>query len=579
MPRRNPRTDPRPGDATDGATVLTLRRPQAPALPGTDVEDGYHPSLDVDLIDPNPSNVRRDLGDLDELAASIAAVGVRHPVTVTPITTGAVTTTSTETAHRYVLVDGHRRYAAARAAGLTTVPAIVRTDLHSDVDVLTEMLRAGILQERLSPIEEATAYAQLELLGLPRAEIARRVGRSRTTVEQRLHLMDLPEAVRERVHDRAITLDEAAALAEFTDHAVGWKRGKDWLKKLEQAVGTRDWAYTLQSAKNAWSKELEVRELTDLAVQLGYRKATPSDLDDRHVWSLQLSELTAPVPEVEGDTWHKRYRRRASAHAGCPGAAYSVDQHSGVLFLCLQPELHAAAHPPVEPADTVVDEQLGGRRAVPYVESDPFVIHAALLRDWTAHEEASCAAAAAARQEWLREVLLPARKPFSAHQAAALAAFVAEQLASFVLEVQPRQWLPWLGVDIDDDGDDEEERLIAALRAARDPQRALLAGLASEQEQPSTAGAAKAWMAKTGPRSEVRAWLQLLQALGYEPCSWEAEYLAEPTGTCRVCGCTEDAACTDDPLSACWWVVPDLCSSCARKALTTAQEEAAGEDG
>ena len=116
------------------------------------------------------------------------------------------------------------------------------------------------------------------------------------------------------------------------------------------------------------------------------------------------------------------------------------------------------------------------------------------------------------------------------------------------------------------------------LAAHRDPQRALLAGLAGEAEAHFAASAVRVWVRTAGPAQGVRAWLQLLTALGYEPCSWEAQYLAEPTGACRVCGCTEEAACTDDPLSACWWVVPDLCSSCARKSLAAAAEEA-GADG
>lgn len=578
MVRRNPRTDPRPGDATDGATVLTLRRPETPSLPGTDVEDGYHPALPVEQIDPNPKNVRRDLGDLDELAASIAAVGVRHPITVTPVVTGTVTATSTETAHRYVLVDGHRRYAAACAAGLTTVPVIVRTDISGDVDVLTEMLRAGLLQQQLSPIEEATAYAQLEILGLPRAEIARRVGRSRSTVDARLHLMDLPEAVRERVHERAMTLDEAAVIAEFSDLVERWPAAKDWVRTLQGSAGGRDWQFTVNRARGAWEGEQKRQAARELIAALGVLRVNEDDVPQS--WGKRVQESwyceaeLAEARDAGGET-AAEVPAAALAHRGCPDAAAAVSVGGYITWLCRRPEQHGGTQGAGD-----VDEELGGPTsavgAVPYVEADPFVVHAALLRDWTTHEQASCQAAAVARHEWLRDVLLPGRKPLSLRQADAIALFVAEQLATFVLEVDPTGWLNWLDIELDDDAD-AEQRLAAALRSARDPQRALVAGLASEQERPAAASAVRNWATKTGPLRDVRAWLQLLQALGYEPCSWEAQYLAEPTGACRVCGCTEDAACTDDPLSACWWVVPDLCSSCARKAIAAAQE--AGEDG
>lgn len=561
------------------STVTMLHPATTPALPDTAVADGYHPAIDIDVIDPNPKNVRRDLGDLAELTASILAVGVRHPVTVTPVGAGHPTT-----GVRYLLVDGHRRYAAARDAGLTTIPAIVRTDLDSDVDVLTEMLRAGIMQQQLTPIEEATAYAQLELLGLKAGEIARRVGRHRSTVEQRLHLMDLPEEIRDRVHTRAITLEEAAVIAEFAD-LTDWPPAKTWVRELEKAAGTPDWRFALSRARQAWDGEEKRREGRALAARIGYRIVTERDVqeawrkDVRPDWYTE-EELAAAGTDPGND--RNDITAAVLAHSRCIDAAALVTPGGYVRWLCLRPEQHGAE---TTTDGDVVDEQLGAPSTVaaaPYVETVPHVVHAQLLQRWTEHEDPSCLAAAAARQTWIRDVLLAGRKALTGPQSIALARYLAGLCASSSVELDMARWLEWLHPDDDTLADLDiaaaEERLTTELSAHRDPQRALLAGLASEAEASYGAAAVRAWVRTAGPHRDLRAWLHLLQALGYEPCSWEAQYLAEPTGTCRVCGCTEDAACTDDPLSACWWVVPDLCSSCARKSLAAAAEEA-GADG
>lgn len=563
-----------------------------PPLPDTAVPDGFNPAVPVDEIDPNPMNVRRDLGDLDELAASIATSGIRHPLTVSPVH-------QVDGGDRYVLIDGHRRYAAARLAGLTTVPAIVRTGLTGDVEVLVEMLTAGLLQERLSPVEEAAAYTQLELLGLKPAEIAKRVGRARSTVEQRLHLMDLPEAVRERVHTRAITLDEAAVIAEFAELADRWAAARDWVKTLEAEAGGRDWAYTVGRARQAWEGERKRQAARGLVAALGVQLLQGGGVDRswmhvQRTWYTE-AELTeaasddgAPIAGID------EVPTEARAHLGCPDAAAQVSLGGYVTWYCLRPEQHTPVRGTGAAADAV-DEQLGepasAGTAVPYVDFTPDLARAQteLRAAWYRSEEPRCLAAAEARQTWIREVLMPGRKPFSTRQSDALAVFLARNLVAYSVEVDVADWLYWLGVDIDglletgviDDAFTDqrlEELLRRHIDTARDPQRVVLAAFASEQERPSECGGVLGWVRPDGALADVRAWLQLLTALGYEPCSWEAEYLADRTGTCRVCGCTEDAACTTDPLSSCWWVVPDLCSSCARKAIAEAAEAAAGEE-
>jgi ParB family chromosome partitioning protein len=136
--------------------------------------------LPLDRVYPNPENIRSQLRDLEELTESVSAVGVLQPLLVTPAADG-----------RLVLLDGHRRYEAAKRAGAKTVPVIAKR-VRDDVDQVVVMLAAG-LHDQLTPLEEARAFATLKARGLSFQDIARRTGRSAGTVRDRLVLLRLPE--------------------------------------------------------------------------------------------------------------------------------------------------------------------------------------------------------------------------------------------------------------------------------------------------------------------------------------------------------------------------------------------------
>jgi ParB family transcriptional regulator, chromosome partitioning protein len=176
-------------------------------------EDG--PSLLQELavaaVEPNPNQprVRFDEEALTELTESIRAVGVLQPILVRPIEDG-----------RYQLVAGERRWRAARRAGLSTVPAIVRTadDLSSVEHALVENLH----REDLSALEEAAAYQQLlDDFGLTHDEVARRVGKSRATVTNTLRLLHLPPRVQQLLTEGRLSAGHAKALLALPDrHAM-----------------------------------------------------------------------------------------------------------------------------------------------------------------------------------------------------------------------------------------------------------------------------------------------------------------------------------------------------------------------
>lgn len=163
----------------------------------------------VDRITPHERNVRRDLGNLDELAASIKAQGLLQPLVVAPLKDGDGST------QHYVLVAGHRRHAAAAKAGVESLPCIVRDDLDTPAKVIEAMLVENLQRTDLTVMEEADAYAQLELLGVKEAAISKTTGRSRKTVHERLLLASLPTERREQYESGKLSLEGAVKCAKL----------------------------------------------------------------------------------------------------------------------------------------------------------------------------------------------------------------------------------------------------------------------------------------------------------------------------------------------------------------------------
>jgi ParB family chromosome partitioning protein len=141
--------------------------------------------LPVESIHPNPRQPRRrhDEEAANGLAASVRAQGILQPVVVRPRPAGG-----------FELIAGERRWRAARAAGLPTVPALVREA--DDRDTLLLALVENVAREQLTPAEEARSYALLlDEFGLSLGEVADRVGRSKPSVSNRVRLLDLPDDV------------------------------------------------------------------------------------------------------------------------------------------------------------------------------------------------------------------------------------------------------------------------------------------------------------------------------------------------------------------------------------------------
>lgn len=159
--------------------------------------------VDINAIEPNPYQPRTTLDEdaLAALAASIRVHGLIQPLIVA----------AGPERGRFLLIAGERRWRAARLAGLTAVPVVVRDA--APRAMLELALVENVVRADLSPLEEAAAYRQLiDDFGLTQAAVAERVGRSRVSVTNTLRLLALPEIVQRALAEGAITEGHARAL-------------------------------------------------------------------------------------------------------------------------------------------------------------------------------------------------------------------------------------------------------------------------------------------------------------------------------------------------------------------------------
>lgn len=176
--------------------------------------DDWKPELfeiPVERILPG-ANVRSPQAlDVQELAASIKAQGVLSPIRVEEAGVGEDGTV------RYALVYGQRRLAAAKVAGLTTIPAIVDAHNRTGADLVVTQLVENLQRTDLNPLEEARAYRQLLDAGLSQKAIAERLGRAPSTIAHALRLLKLAEPIRAQIAAGELSASHAKAIATLPD--------------------------------------------------------------------------------------------------------------------------------------------------------------------------------------------------------------------------------------------------------------------------------------------------------------------------------------------------------------------------
>ena len=165
--------------------------------------------VEIDTVRPNPNQPRKDFDSaaLEELAQSVKREGVLQPILVEEIGP-----------NRYSIVAGERRYRASKLAGLRTIPVLVK-DV-TEMQRLEISLIENIQREALNPIEEAQAYAYLiQEAGITQEELARRLGKSRSTITNSIRLLQLNGAMQQELLNGKFTAGHARAILSVVNPA------------------------------------------------------------------------------------------------------------------------------------------------------------------------------------------------------------------------------------------------------------------------------------------------------------------------------------------------------------------------
>lgn len=201
-------------------------------IPGPEVLPGIR-ELPIESLNPSPTQPRRGWRGLEELANSIRENGVLQPLVVT------------ETREGYQIIAGERRWRAARMAGLSTVPVLVReaTPQGSLIMALVENLQ----REDLAPLEAANAYQELvSHFGLTQEEVAQRVGKDRATVANTLRLLKLPEEAKRALGEERITEGHARALLALEGAEVQLRALKSIIRRALSVRQTEEFVRRLR---------------------------------------------------------------------------------------------------------------------------------------------------------------------------------------------------------------------------------------------------------------------------------------------------------------------------------------------
>lgn len=225
-----------------------------------EVEVGAQTEIDINLIDPNPRQPRTifDQEALQELVASIKEIGILQP----PVVRSA--------GNRYELIMGERRLRAAKLAGLSKIPVIIRQTPNNEL--LREALIENIHRSQLNALEEGAAYSQLlNDFNCTQEELAKKLGRSRTVITNTIRLLNLPTSVQQKVAAGVISAGHARALLGLADAAAIEKLAHRIVaeglsvRAIEEIIAISK----PSTKKSGKSSKKSSPELKDLADQLG----------------------------------------------------------------------------------------------------------------------------------------------------------------------------------------------------------------------------------------------------------------------------------------------------------------------
>jgi ParB/RepB/Spo0J family partition protein len=321
--------------STEAAAGVTAGNPgTAASEDAAPAAAGIPAVLRLEDLTAHPRNPRTGLGDLTEITASIAAHGVFEPLVVLTREAYEAAADTAGDALRpggggwtHVIVMGHRRAAASRAAGLAEVPAVIRDDL-AGAEAIAAMIGENLHREGLEPLAEAGAMGELARHGWSQRKIAAEIGCSQAHVSKRLALLDLPAAARDAVAAGRLPVGQALEVHKA-------------VASVDADVAAAVIAQLLDDIGSGYRADGAVASAVRNAARFQEGKKTRAALAARG------------IPVIDSGKRHKMgwpyvSGRDVKAHekAGCLAA--SVDYNGRPDYTCTNP----AGHPGASSADT-----------------------------------------------------------------------------------------------------------------------------------------------------------------------------------------------------------------------------------
>lgn len=250
-------------------------------------------AVDAIVVSPFQPRVHIDDAALAELAASLAENGLLQPIVVRPVD------------DTFELVTGERRWRASQRLGWETIPAIVRE--LTDEEAASLAMIENLQREDLSAVEEANGYRKLlEQFKWTQGELARRMGKSQSTIANKLRLLKLPDSVQERIMRHSLTERHARALLRLPDaetqerfaaeaEAGGWTVDETE-RRIEQHVSGRN-----DSVKNKRKTRRVVRVFKDMRL---FRNSIMAVVRDMERTGLVVDVEETVDTDASADSWH-----------------------------------------------------------------------------------------------------------------------------------------------------------------------------------------------------------------------------------------------------------------------------------
>lgn len=216
--------------------------------------------IEIALIERNPNQPRREFEEeaLQELADSIAEVGIIQPITLRELENG-----------HYQIIAGERRWRASQRAGLKTIPAYIRTA--SDENVMELALIENIQRQDLNSIEIALAYQHLiDEYNLTQERLSERVGKKRATVANYLRLLKLPAPVQIAIQNRQIDTGHARALLALEDP-------KQQVKLFKEI---RDKGFSVRQVEDIVKQMNSGEDMAEVKQSVARQKQMPTEFED-----------------------------------------------------------------------------------------------------------------------------------------------------------------------------------------------------------------------------------------------------------------------------------------------------------